>query len=286
MTQAAFSPDLLKDKRVLITGGGSGLGKSTARHFLALGAQVAICGRREEVLAETKAEFDKDHPGRTYAATCDIRDPEAIEGFLDQVWAELGGVDVLLNNAAGNFVSKSEDLSHRAIDAILAIVLQGTAYMTTALGKRWLAEEGRGNVISTLTSYAWTGSAYVLPSAMAKAGVLAMTRSLAVEWGRRGIRLNAVAPGPFPTEGAWERLIPNEEINEAWKNKIPLGRFGEHEELTNLMAFLASDLSSYINGELVHIDGGEWIGGAGQFNLLQALSDADWAAMKDRGRSK
>jgi len=286
MSQAAFSPDLLKGKRILITGGGSGLGKSTAKHFLTLGASVAICGRREEVLAETKAAFDAAFPGRTFAAPCDIRDPAAVEGLLDQVWDELGGLDVLINNAAGNFVSKSEELSHRAIDAILAIVLHGTAYMTTALGKRWLAEGAKGNVVSTLTSYAWTGSAYVLPSAMAKAGVLAMTRSLAVEWGGRGIRLNAVAPGPFPTEGAWERLIPNEEINQAWKDKIPLGRFGEHEELTNLMAFLASDLSSYMNGELVHIDGGEWIGGAGQFNLLQTLSDADWAAMKERGRPK
>ena len=286
MSQAAFSPDLLKNKRILITGGGSGLGKSTAQYFLSLGAMIAICGRREEVLAETKAEFDADYPGQTFAAPCDIRDPEAIESLLDAIWQEMGGLDVLMNNAAGNFVARSEELSHRAMDAILGIVLHGTAYMTTALGKRWLAEGARGNVVSTLTSYAWTGSAYVLPSAMAKAGVLAMTRSLAVEWGGRGIRLNAVAPGPFPTEGAWERLIPNEEINQAWKDKIPLGRFGEHEELTNLMAFLASDISSYINGELVHIDGGEWIGGAGQFNLLKTLSDADWAAMKDRGRSK
>lgn len=279
-----YQPDLLKDKRILITGGGSGLGKAMGRAFLELGASIAICGRREEVLKETAEEFAKDFgEGRAAWQPCDIRDPEAVEAMVAEFWKD-GPLDALVNNAAGNFAAKSETLSHRAVDAVLGIVLHGTAYVTLAVGKRWVEEGRKGTVLSMLTSYAWSGSAYVLPSAMGKAGALAMTRSLAAEWGPYGIRLNAIAPGPFPTEGAWERLIPNDEIDRAWKEKIPLGRFGEHSELTNLAVFLVSDLSSYMTGELVHLDGGEWIGGAGQFNLLKSLSDADWEEMKGRGR--
>ncbi len=279
-----YQPDLLKDKRILITGGGSGLGKAMGRSFLELGASIAICGRREEVLKETAAEFAKDFGAERVAwQGCDIRDPEAVEAMVAAFWQD-GPLDVLVNNAAGNFAAKSETLSHRALDAVLGIVLHGTAYVTLALGKRWIEAGRKGTVLSMLTSYAWSGSAYVLPSAMGKAGALAMTRSLAAEWGQYGIRLNAIAPGPFPTQGAWERLIPNDDVDRAWKEKIPLGRFGEHSELTNLAVFLVSELSSYMTGELVHLDGGEWIGGAGQFNLLKSLSDADWEEMKGRGR--
>jgi NAD(P)-dependent dehydrogenase (short-subunit alcohol dehydrogenase family) len=284
-----FQADLLKDKRVLITGGGTGLGKSMGRRALELGAELVICGRRAAVLEETAAAFDRDFPGRTAWHACDIRDADAIETMLDAVWAD-GGLDTLINNAAGNFLARTETLSTRALDAVLGIVLHGSAYMTLACGKRWIAEarpQGRplgrtANVLSIVTSYAWTGSAYVVPSAMAKAGVLAMTRSLAVEWGPKGIRLNAIAPGPFPTKGAWDRLIPNKEIEAAWLGRVPLGRVGAHRELADLAAFLISDGAGYINGEVVTIDGGEWLKGAGQFSLMEALSEDDWEAMRGR----
>ncbi len=276
-----FQANLLKDERVLITGGGTGLGKSMGRRMLELGAELVICGRREAVLEETAAEFDKDFPGRTAWHACDIRDPDAIEAMLDAVWAE-GALDTLINNAAGNFLARTETLSTRALDAVLGIVLHGSAYMTLACGKRWIAEGRPANVLSIVTSYAWTGSAYVVPSAMAQAGVLAMTRSLAVEWGPKGIRLNAIAPGPFPTKGAWDRLIPNKEIEAAWLGRVPLGRVGAHRELADLAVFLISDGAGYINGEVVTIDGGEWLKGAGQFSLMEALSEDDWEAMRGR----
>jgi len=276
-----FQGDLLQDKRILITGGGSGLGKSMGRRVLELGAKLVICGRREDVLAETRDEFDADFPGRTRAIPCDLRDAAQVDALVDAIWEE-GPLDALVNNAAGNFLARTETLSPRAVDAVLAIVMHGTAYVTLACGKRWLAAQQPGNVLSIVATYAETGSPYVVPSAMAKAGVLAMTRSLAVEWGGRGIRLNAIAPGPFPTEGAWSRLVPNEAMDRAWMNKIPLGRVGEHRELADLAAFLLADGSAYINGEVVVIDGGEWLKGAGQFSLMEALSDDDWAAMKGR----
>ena len=276
-----FQSDLLQDKRILITGGGTGLGKAMGKRCLELGARLLICGRREAVLEETRAEFDADHPGRTTVLPCDLRDAEAVEAMAEAAFAE-GPLDALVNNAAGNFLAKTESLSPRAVDAVLAIVLHGTAYATLACGKRWLAAGQPGNVLSIVTTYAWTGSPFVVPSAMAKAGVLAMTRSLAVEWGRQGIRLNAIAPGPFPTKGAWDRLVPNAELDAAWKNKIPLGRVGEHIELANLAAYLLAEQSGYINGEVVTIDGGEWLKGAGQFSLMEALSDEDWEAMRAR----
>ncbi|NIA72334.1 SDR family oxidoreductase [Pelagibius litoralis] len=276
-----FQSDLLQDKRILITGGGTGLGKAMGRRCLELGAKLIICGRRAEVLAETQAEFDEAYPGRTTALPCDLRDAAAVEAMVGSAWAE-APVDALVNNAAGNFLAKTETLSPRALDAVLSIVLHGTAYVTLACGKRWLADQHPGNVLSIVTTYAWTGSPYVVPSAMAKAGVLAMTRSLAVEWGRRGIRLNAIAPGPFPTKGAWDRLVPNAALDSIWKNKIPLGRVGEHIELANLAAYLLAEQSGYINGEVVTIDGGEWLKGAGQFSLMEAMSDEDWDAMRAR----
>ncbi len=276
-----FQANLLKDERVLITGGGTGLGKSMGRRMLELGAELVICGRREAVLEETAAEFDEDFPGRTAWHACDIRDAGAIEAMLDAVWAK-GALDTLINNAAGNFLARTETLSPRALDAVLAIVLHGSAYMTLACGKRWIAAGRAATVLSIVATYAWSGSAYVVPSAMAKAGVLAMTRSLAVEWGPKGIRLNAIAPGPFPTEGAWDRLVPNKALEAAWLGRIPLGRVGEHRELADLAVYLISDGAGYINGEVVTIDGGEWLKGAGQFSLMEALSDEEWAAMRGR----
>jgi NAD(P)-dependent dehydrogenase (short-subunit alcohol dehydrogenase family) len=277
-----FQTDLLRDKRVLVTGGGSGLGKSMGRRFLELCARLTICGRRAEVLAETKAEFDAAFGARTATYTCDIRDADAVAAMVDAIWADQGGLDILVNNAAGNFAARSETLSPRALDAVLAVVLHGTAYVTLACGKRWLAEQRPATVLSILATYAETGSAYVVPSAMGKAGVRALTQSLAVEWGPRGIRLNAIAPGPFPTPGAWQRLVPNARIEEAWRRRIPLGRFGEHGELADLAAYLVSDRSAFVNGEVVTIDGGEWLKGAGQFSLLEDLSDEDWAEMRRR----
>jgi NAD(P)-dependent dehydrogenase (short-subunit alcohol dehydrogenase family) len=276
-----FRDDLLKDRRILITGGGTGLGKSMGRRMLELGAELVICGRRAAVLEETAAAFDTDFPGRTTWHACDIRDAGAIDAMLDAVWAK-GPLDTLINNAAGNFLARTETLSPRAIDAVLGIVLHGSAYMTLACGKRWIAAGHEANVLSIVTTYAWTGSAYVVPSAMAKAGVLAMTRSLAVEWGPKGIRLNAIAPGPFPTKGAWDRLIPNKELEATWLNRIPLGRVGEHRELADLAVYLIAEGAGYINGEVVTIDGGEWLKGAGQFSLMEALSEEEWEAMRGR----
>jgi len=276
-----FQSDLLQDKCILITGGGTGLGKSMGRRVLELGAKLVICGRRQGVLEETREEFDEDFPNRTRAIPCDLRDAAQVQAMVNEIWDE-GSLDALVNNAAGNFLARTESLSPRALDAVLAIVMHGTAYVTLACGKRWLAEGHPGNVLSIVATYAETGSPFVVPSAMAKAGVLAMTRSLAVEWGGRGIRLNAIAPGPFPTEGAWSRLVPNEAMNRAWMNKIPLGRVGEHRELADLAAFLLAEGSAYINGEVVTIDGGEWLKGAGQFSLMESLTGEDWAAMKGR----
>jgi NAD(P)-dependent dehydrogenase (short-subunit alcohol dehydrogenase family) len=276
-----FQTDLLKGKRILITGGGTGLGLSMGRRFLELGAGLVICGRRTQVLAESAAKLAAETGGRVETHACDIRDAEAVERMVDAIWAE-GPLDCLVNNAAGNFIARSEELSPRAIDAVLGIVLHGSAYCTTACGRRWIEAGHEASVLSIITTYAWTGSAYVLPSAMAKAGVLAMTRSLAVEWGGKGVRLNAIAPGPFPTPGAWERLVPRPELAKAFETKNPLKRVGRHIELANLAAFLLSDFAGYINGEVVTIDGGEWLQGAGQFNFLDRLTDADWDSLKPK----
>lgn len=278
-----FDDTLLKDKRVLITGGGSGLGKSAAQRIMELGGEPIICGRRAQVLEETAAALRKDTGGTISWKQLDIRDPEAVEAVVAQIWEE-GPLDALINNAAGNFLARTEELSHRAVDAIIAIVLHGTAYMTLACGRRWIAECRPGNILSIVTTYAWTGSAFVVPSAMGKAAVLAMTRSLAVEWGRKGIRLNAIAPGPFPTQGAWERLVPRPDLAKMFETRNPLGRAGRHDEFTNLVAYLLADQSGFINGEVVTIDGGEWLDGAGQFNFARSLTDADWEKISTRRR--
>ena len=280
-----FISDLLKDKRIFITGGGTGIGKNMARRFMELGAGVVICGRREDVLKETAEELAGELAGKTGDGISwkrlDIRDPEAVERTLAEVW-DNGPLDALVNNAAGNFLSRTEDLSHRALDAVVNIVLHGSAYMTLECGKRWIAERRPGNVLSIVTTYAWTGSGYVVPSAMGKAGVLAMTRSLAVEWGPKNIRLNAIAPGAFPTEGAWSRLLPRQDLAEAFETRNPLGRTGDHDELTNLAAYLLSDQSGFITGEVVTIDGGRWLAGAGQFNFASMLSDEDWQNLRPK----
>jgi NAD(P)-dependent dehydrogenase (short-subunit alcohol dehydrogenase family) len=280
-----FQSDLLRNKRTLITGGGTGLGKATARRFLELGAEVYICGRREDVLTSAAHELDQVARGRTHGQRCDVRDAAAVEEMIAAIWKD-GPLDVLMNNAAGNFLARTEELSLGAFQSVIGIVLMGSLHTTLACGRRWLAEKRLGVVLNVTTTYTTTGSAYVVPSAVAKAGVQALTRSLAVEWGDRGIRMNAIAPGPIPTEGAFSRLLPRPELEQAAKDRNPLGRFGTVEEFANLAAFLVSDGSGYINGEVVTMDGGEWLQGAGEFTALgRQLTNEEWAAMKPPKKS-
>jgi NAD(P)-dependent dehydrogenase (short-subunit alcohol dehydrogenase family) len=280
-----FQKNLLQNKRILITGGGTGLGKAAAQRFLELGATVYICGRRHEVLAATEAELRQKTGGPIHSRPCDVRDPAKVEEMIDTIWRD-GPLDVLMNNAAGNFLARTEELSLRAFESVLGIVLQGTLHTTLACGKRWLAANHRAVVLNITTTYTTTGSAYVVPSAVAKAGVQALTRSLAVEWGNRGIRMNAIAPGPVPTEGAFSRLLPRPEFEDLARNRVPLGRFGTLEEFANLATFLISDASSYINGDVVTMDGGEWLQGAGEFTSLgRMLTDQEWAMMKPKKAS-
>jgi NAD(P)-dependent dehydrogenase (short-subunit alcohol dehydrogenase family) len=277
-----FQEDLLQNKHILITGGGTGLGKAAARRFLELGATVYICGRRHEVLAGTVAELRKATGGNMHSLVCDVRDAARVEEMIATIWKD-GALDVLMNNAAGNFLARTEDLSLRAFDAVLGIALQGTLHTTLACGKRWLAAGRNAVVLNITTTYTTTGSAYVVPSAVAKAGVQALTRSLAVEWGNRGIRMNAIAPGPIRTEGAFSRLLPRRELEELAKKRIPLGRFGTLEEFANLAAFLVSDGSGYINGDVITMDGGEWLQGAGEFTVLgRMLTEKEWEIMKPK----
>jgi len=277
-----FRADLLQNKRILITGGGTGLGKGMAQRFLSLGATVYICGRRKEVLSATQQELRETTGGSIDALPCDVRSADAVDGMIEAIWRD-GPLDILINNAAGNFLARSEDLSLRAFDAVIGIVLLGTIHVTMACGRRWLAANHPATVLNITTTYTRTGSAYVVPSATAKAGVEAFTRSLAVEWGNRGIRMNAIAPGPVPTEGAFSRLLPRPELEQLAKQRNPMGRFGTVEELSNLAAFLVSDGCPYINGEVVTMDGGEWLQGAGEFSQIgRMLSNADWEAMRPK----
>ncbi len=274
-----FKNDLLRGKRILVTGGGTGLGKTMTERFLELGAEVAIAGRRKSVLDETAEALTKKTGGKITTHAMDIRVAEAVEEVIGEIWQD-GPLDALVNNAAGNFISRTEDLSPRGFDAIANIVFHGTFYVTSACGRRWLKEGRKASVLSILTTWVWTGSPYVVPSAMSKAGVAAMTKSLAVEWGPRGIRMNAIAPGPFPTEGAWARLSPTPELAKRSMDAIPMRRVGEHSELANMAVFLLADECAYINGEVIAIDGGQWLNGAGTFARLSELSDADWEQIR------
>jgi NAD(P)-dependent dehydrogenase (short-subunit alcohol dehydrogenase family) len=277
-----FAPDLLEDRRVLITGGGTGLGKAMGRRFMELGAELMICGRRAGVLAETAHEFAAAFGRSVRTHPLDIRDAEAVEALMDAAFKDRP-LDILVNNAAANFVARTETLSSRAIDSVLNITLHGTAYCTLAAGRRWIERGHAGTVLSIVTGAAFHGSPYGVPSAMAKAGVVAMTRSLAVEWGPKRIRLVAISPGAFPTPGADERLVPDAAAGRHGTNN-PLGRPGRPEELADLAAFLVSDQAAYIQGECVTIDGGRWLKGAGTFSHLEALSDEEWATMRERSR--
>ena len=281
-----FQPDLLKGRAIFLTGGGTGLGRSMALHFAKLGARLFVIGRREEPLKKTCEEIHRDGGAAAYT-TCDVRDYDAVETAVATAENHWGEIDTLVNNAAGNFMARTEKLSPNAFQAVVGIVLYGTFHCTQAFARRRIAKKLGGNVLNISTTYAAAncGSGYVVPSACAKAGVLAMTASLAVEWAKYHIRVNAIAPGPFPTEGAWSRLIPSQQFEEYALNKHPMKRFGKHDELTNLAAFLLSDMAEYINGECVVIDGGQWLRGAGEFNDLAMIPDAAWEQL-EAARSK
>jgi NAD(P)-dependent dehydrogenase (short-subunit alcohol dehydrogenase family) len=277
-TDKMLRDDALKGKVIVVTGGGSGLGKAMTKYFLELGAQVAITSRDLDKLKATATELENETGGKCLPLQCDVRHYEEVENMLQSVLKEFGKVDVLLNNAAGNFISPTERLSANAFDTVIDIVLKGSKNCTLAFGKHWIdSKQTSATILNIVTTYAWTGSAYVVPSATAKAGVLAMTRSLAVEWAKYGIRSNAIAPGPFPTKGAWDRLLPGDLAEKFdMAKKVPLKRVGDHQELANLAAYLVSDFSAYVNGDVITIDGGEWLKGAGQFNLLEAIPEELW----------
>src|SRR6266436_812499 len=278
---------MLKDRAIFLTGGGTGLGRSMALHLAMLGARIFLIGRREQPLKGVRDEIHRGG-GSAAFATCDVRDYFALETVANLAYEQFGRIDSVINNAAGNFMARTEKLTPNAFNAVIGIVLNGSFNCTQIFGKKWIAEKLGGNVLNIVTSYAAAncGSAFVVPSACAKAGVLAMTTSLAVEWAKYNIRLNAIAPGPFPTEGAWSRLIPSKQFEEHARNANPMKRFGRHEELTNLAAFLISDMSQYVNGECVVIDGGQWLQGAGEFNDLLMLPESAWEQMESARAKK
>ncbi|WP_026945358.1 SDR family oxidoreductase [Algoriphagus marincola] len=276
----------LKGKNILVTGGGTGLGRSMGSYFLELGANLIITSRKLDVLKQTAEEMMAEKGGKVLPLACDVRDIEQVEQMWKDATEAFGTIHVVLNNAAGNFISPTERLSTNAFNTVLDIVLKGTSQVTLNAGKDWIAKKQAGTFLNIVTTYAWTGSGYVVPSAAAKAGVLAMTRSLAVEWAKYGIRSNAIAPGPFPTEGAWSRLLPGDLVKKFDPaKKVPVGRVGEHQELANLAAYLVSDFSSYVNGEVMTIDGGEWLKGAGEFNNLDMIPQEMWDMLEaSRGK--
>lgn len=284
-TEGALRENALKDKVIVVTGGGTGLGKEMSKYFLQLGARVVITSRKQEVLEAAAGELQQETGGEVLPVACDVRHYDQVEAMLAATMAAFGRVDALLNNAAGNFISPTERLSANAFATVIDIVLKGTSNCTLAFGKHWIAANQPASVLNIVTTYAFTGSAYVVPSAAAKGGVLALTRSLAVEWGRHGIRNNAIAPGPFPTKGAWDRLLPGDLAERFdFKNRVPLKRVGEYQELANLAAFLLSDFARYINGEVITIDGGEWLQGAGQLSGLEAIPEDMWDSLEQMTR--
>ena len=280
-----FKEGLLKGKRILVTGGGTGLGKEMATHYASLGADIVICGRRLNVLEETADEIKSNHNVDVLAQSLDIRSPQDVDDFIDQIFATKP-LDGLVNNAAGNFISPTKMLSPRGFDAIANIVFHGTFYVTHSVGRRWIEAGHKGNIISILATWVWTGSPYVVPSAMSKSANNAMTKSLAVEWGPYNIRVNAIAPGPFPTEGAWARLSPKGDLdNDSSYSAIPLGRVGEMSELQNLASFLMADGCDYLTGQTIAIDGAQYITGGGTFSGLSKLKDSDWEEIKSMIKS-
>ena len=278
-----FQSDLLKNKRILITGGGTGLGRAMAERFLQLGATIYICGRRADVLDQTSKELAASTGGQIRGLACDVRDREAVERLIESIWQD-GPLNVLVNNAAGNFIARTEELSPRAWEAVLGIVLNGTIHMTMACARRWLSSKQDATVLNISTTYAATasGSAFVVPSAVAKAGVEALTRSLAVEWGPRGMRFHGIAPGPVPTEGAFSRLLPRKDLEEQAIARNPMRRFGTVAEFANLAAFVVSDGCPYLNGETIIMDGGAWLRGASGFGYLDELTDDDWKSFRPK----
>ncbi len=280
-----FREGLLDGRRILITGGGTGLGKSIGRQFVKLGAELVICGRRGDVLRATADELGREFSATVETYVCDVRDAAAIEDMMERIWA-VRPLDVLVNNAAGNFLARTERLSPRAVDAVIDTVLKGAAYCTIAAGRRWIEQGHRACVLCILTQNAFVGGPFTTPSAMAKAGVLSMIRSLAVEWGPKGVRLVGVAPGLFPTEGAWERLMPKQRQSDPIENAVPVRRVGRHEELADLCTFLVSDSAGYITGEAVVIDGGKWLQGAAGPSVvdMQGWPDDTWNSLRERAR--
>ena len=273
-----FKDNLLENKRILITGGGTGLGKEMATHFAMHGAELYICGRRENVLSKTAAEISETYGTKVNYQTLDIRASKDVDDYIEFIFQK-GPLDGLVNNAAGNFISPTKDLSHKGFDAIANIVFHGTFYMTHSVGKRWIELGHKGSIVNILTTWIWTGSPYVVPSAMSKSGIHAMTQSLAAEWGKYGIKINGIAPGPFPTKGAWERLNPDNN-DDGMTNTVPLGRVGEMEELQNLATFLMADGCDYLTGQTIGLDGGQYLTGGGTFSQLDKLSDEDWENMR------
>ena len=274
-----FKDDVLKGKKILVTGGGTGLGKEMSEHYIQHGAEVVICGRRESVLAETANEFKDKYDAKVRYQALDIRSAQDVDDFINTIFQE-GPLHGLVNNAAGNFISPTKDLSSRGFDAIANIVFHGTFYVTHAVGKKWLEHNIRGSIISILATWVWTGSPFVVPSAMSKSALRTMTKSLAVEWGPAGIRVNAIAPGPFPTEGMTARLSPKGDMQNDSDHTIPMGRMGEMSELQNLATFLMSDGCDYLTGQTIAIDGAQYLSGGGTFSQLAKLSEDDWAEIR------
>ena len=282
-----FDPMVLEGKRILITGGGTGLGRGVAASLAAHGAQVHLWGRRETVLADAAAEISAAHPGAVHYQTVNVREFDQVAAAVGEIWERYGPLTGVLNNAAANFIAPTVSLSPRAFEAVTSTVMTGSFNTTLAVGKRWIAEGRPGSVLSNLTTWVWSGSAFVVPSAMAKAAVHAMTMSLAVEWGRYGIRLNALAPGPIPTDYAWEMLNPTDKssIGATQPDQIPLGRSGTIDELSNLTIFAFSDACDYLTGETIAMDGGQRLAGPNTFAGLSAMSDEDWARARERSKA-